>query len=392
MCQGEEPTSSRPYAFACDERKGKKKAPTPSSSSEEDKEEESDDEEDNQPCTSSSKDEETIRRVRKVMRMIRKINLMGVPLQVEDLLFNIDRKKQRKRGCFTCGEKGHFRDNCPTMAEPKKKRSKGKALTSIRTWDDSSSEDELPRTRNHRSSSRSSRIPSSSDDRSSDDEGEVKPSVDELAEAVKFFQDVCTKQKAQLKTLKNKLISSQNDYKGLLEKFENFANLNSELSPKIELLESSAPSTATDDGLIKKNEKLKAKLASSQEAIENLLEKTEILSIHNNELTTKLENIGSTLEVSLVEIPEIIKKDASTSCLDLIDDPNPCNQVLVENIVVEICLDKVAKEIEELRQEVARLGKALYVSGTIIRGTLKTPNSQLVTPISIKLQRPDGCD
>jgi hypothetical protein len=33
-----------------------------------------------------------------------------------------------------------------------------------------------------------------------------------------------------------------------------------------------------------------------------------------------------------------------------------------------------------------------YLSGTIIRGTLKTPNSQLVTPISIKLQRPDGCD
>jgi hypothetical protein len=38
MCQGEEPTSSRPYAFACDERKGKKKAPTPSSSSEEEEE------------------------------------------------------------------------------------------------------------------------------------------------------------------------------------------------------------------------------------------------------------------------------------------------------------------------------------------------------------------
>ena len=32
------------------------------------------------------------------------------------------------------------------------------------------------------------------------------------------------------------------------------------------------------------------------------------------------------------------------------------------------------------------------LSGTIIRGTLKTPNSQLVTPISIKLQRPDGFD
>jgi hypothetical protein len=155
------------------------------------------------------------------MGMIRKINIMDVPLQVEDLLFNIDRKKQRKRGCFACGEKGHFRDNCPTMAEPKKERSKSKALTSVKTWDDSSSEDEPPRTRGHRSSSRSSRsshkclmargkisIPTSSDDSSSDDDGERKPSVDELAEAVKFFQDVCTKQKAQLKILKNKLISS----------------------------------------------------------------------------------------------------------------------------------------------------------------------------------------
>jgi hypothetical protein len=60
-------------------------------------------------------------------------------------------------------------------------------------------------------------IPSSSDDSSSDDEGEGKPSLDELAEAVNFFEDVCTKQKAQLKRLKNKLISFQDDYKCLLE-------------------------------------------------------------------------------------------------------------------------------------------------------------------------------
>jgi FtsZ-binding cell division protein ZapB len=160
--------------------------------------------------------------------------------------------------------------------------------------------------------------------------------------------------------LKNKLISSQNDYKGLLEKFKTFANLNCELSTKIERLQSSAPSTATDDGLIKKNEKLKAKLASSQEAIENLLEKMEILNIHNDELTTKLENIGSTLEVSLNKIPEIIKKDASTSYFDLIDDSNPCNQVLVNNIGIETCSDEIAMENEQLKQEVACLGKALY--------------------------------
>jgi chromosome segregation ATPase len=259
------------------------------------------------------------------------------------------------------------------MAEPKKERSKGKALTSVKTWDDSSSEDEPPRTRSHRSSSRSSRssckclmargkmsIPSSSDESSSDDEGEGKPSVDDLAEAVKCFQDVYTKQKAQLKTLKNKFISSQNDYKGFLEKFEAFANLNCELSTKIEQLESSATSTATDDGLIKKNEKIKAKLASSQEAIENLLGKIEILSTHNNEITTKLENIGSTPKVSSVEIPEIIKKDASTSCFDLIDDSNPCNQVLVKNVIIETCSDEIAMENEQLKQEVAHLGKALY--------------------------------
>jgi hypothetical protein len=56
--------------------------------------------------------------------------------------------------------------------------------------------------------------------------------------------------------LKNKLINSQNDYKCLLEKFETFANLNCELTTKIEQLESNAPSLATDDGLIKKNENL----------------------------------------------------------------------------------------------------------------------------------------
>jgi hypothetical protein len=37
-------------------------------------------------------------------------------------------------------------------------------------------------------------------------------------------------------------------------------------------------------------------------------------------------------------------------------------------------------------------GNRYELSGTIIRGTLKTPNSQLVTPISIKLQRSDGYD
>jgi hypothetical protein len=146
------------------------------------------------------------------MGMIHKVNLMGVPLQVEDLLFNVDRKKQRKRGCFACGEKGHFRDNYLNMVEPTKRRSKSKALTSVKTWNDSSSEDDPLRTRSHRSSSRSSRsshkclmargktsIPSSSDDSDSECDDEGKPSVDELAHAVKFFRMFALNKRLNLK-------------------------------------------------------------------------------------------------------------------------------------------------------------------------------------------------
>jgi hypothetical protein len=86
----------------------------------------------------------------------------------------------------------------------------------------------------------------------------------------------------------------------------------------------------------------------------------ETLSIHNDEVTTWLENIGSIPEVSLVEIPEIIKKYASTCCFDLIDDSNRCNQVLDKNVVIETCSNEIAMENDQLKQEVARLGKALY--------------------------------
>jgi hypothetical protein len=86
----------------------------------------------------------------------------------------------------------------------------------------------------------------------------------------------------------------------------------------------------------------------------------EIISIHNNELTSNLESIGRNSVASLVEIPKIIKKDASTSCSDLIDDSILCNQVLVRNVVIETCSNEIAMENEQLRQEVARLGKALY--------------------------------
>jgi hypothetical protein len=127
-------------------------------------------------------------------------------------------EKQSKRGCFACGEKGHFWNNCPNTTKLKKRRTKGKELTSVKTWDDSSSEYEPKRSLRHCSSSHTScsshkclmtrgntSILSSSD---SDSKDEDKPSVDKLVHAIRFFEDICTKQKAQLKVLQSKLTSS----------------------------------------------------------------------------------------------------------------------------------------------------------------------------------------
>ena len=56
----------------------------------------------------------------------------------------------------------------------------------------------------------------------------------------------------------------------------------------------------------------------------------------------------------------ISKVDASTSCFDLIDESNPCNEKSYENVVVESCDDLIAKKNDELKQETKRLMKDLY--------------------------------
>ena len=53
------------------------------------------------------------------------------------------------------------------------------------------------------------------------------------------------------------------------------------------------------------------------------------------------------------------KVDASTSCLDLINESNPCNEKCFENVIVESCDDLIAKENDELKQEVQRFMKNL---------------------------------
>ena len=63
----------------------------------------------------------------------------------------------------------------------------------------------------------------------------------------------------------------------MVKQYENFANLNVELSTKIEQLEASATTNACtiNDEQLVKNEKLKEKLASSQDAYKSLLAKME---------------------------------------------------------------------------------------------------------------------
>ena len=99
-------------------------------------------------------------------------------------------------------------------------------------------------------------IPSDSDN-DSDDE---LPSYDEIVQENLNFAKVCTSQQKKLEKLKEKLDSSQQAYATLLEQYETFANLNMELSTKIEQLETSANTnncTINDEQLKKKNEKLK---------------------------------------------------------------------------------------------------------------------------------------
>jgi hypothetical protein len=75
----------------------------------------------------------------------------------------------------------------------------------------------------------------------------------------------------------------------------------------------------------------------------------EIFSTYNNGLITKLESIDNTRKAALAEIPEIFKKNASTSCLDLTDvNSNPCNQVLVKNAIIETCYDGIATSMDPL--------------------------------------------
>jgi hypothetical protein len=106
---------------------------------------------------------------------------------------------------------------------------------------------------------------------------------------------------------------------------------------------------------------LSATLATNYEY---LLCKFNLLSKECEELKSKLESnktkISDSFELDESSIPcaiPISKVDASTSCIDLIDEScsPPCN----ENVVVETCDCLIGKKNDELKQEVKWLRKKL---------------------------------
>ena len=78
-----------------------------------------------------------------------------------------------------------------------------------------------------------------------------------------------------------------------------------------------------------------------------MLCKFKLLSEEHEELRLKIESINDT-------------NNTSTSCFNLIDESNPCNEKSYENVVVESCDNLIAKENDELKQEVESLMKDLY--------------------------------
>ena len=86
------------------------------------------------------------------------------------------------------------------------------------------------------------------------------------------------------------------------------------------------------------------------------MRKFQLLGKEHEELKLKIESINDANEFletkhSTPSTSSNSKVDASTSCIDLIDEScsNSCNEKCYDNVVVESCDDLIAKENDELK-------------------------------------------
>jgi U3 small nucleolar RNA-associated protein 14 len=110
MGQEEASSSSKGVVLTCSEQKkmkGKQVETSSSSSSssedddeEEEEEEEEEDDDDQSSSSTSDLDEKSIKLIQKVEKMIQKLNVKGVPIQIQDCIFTNQRREQRNKGCY----------------------------------------------------------------------------------------------------------------------------------------------------------------------------------------------------------------------------------------------------------------------------------------------------
>ena len=135
MGQEEASSSSKGkgIALTCGEQKkikGKQveTSSSSSSSSEDEEEDEDDDDEeessdDDQSSSSTSDlDEESIKLTNKVKKMIQRLNIKGVPIQIQDFIFTNQRNEQRKKGCYGCASWGTLWKFVQTSPHPRQRR------------------------------------------------------------------------------------------------------------------------------------------------------------------------------------------------------------------------------------------------------------------------------
>ena len=311
------PSSSSPspsVALASNHAKKMRKKASKKSSCDEDEhdceggassnEDEHDRDDDSSSDRSSSDEDDTselTKHLKKLIKSLEKINLMGYNLHLKE-----GRHHQRVKI-----EKIDFKKK-----EKKERRSRHKAHAAFGGWNDNDKDySNLFTTRTLSSSSSPSPMCLMVQGMGSDvsDDESDSPSYDDLLNLIREQQGALKKQTKELNALK----------------------------------ESNAPLVTN---------------------YENLLCKFELLNKEHDELKLRFESIKKEYMDSLMKMEQAIpcaidisRVDASTSCIDLIDEScSPlCNEKCHENFVVETCDDFIAKENDELKQEVERLMRHL---------------------------------
>ena len=116
--------------------KGKKVESSSSSSSEEEEDEDDDDDEqessdDDQSSSSTSDlDEESIKLINKVEKMIQRLNVKGVPIQIQDFIFTNQRMSKERKDAMDAASWGTLWKFVQTSSHPRQRRRRARTKPS----------------------------------------------------------------------------------------------------------------------------------------------------------------------------------------------------------------------------------------------------------------------